>query len=96
MRYFHRTSVPIDAVLAAADEYFGARMATAVSDAHRRAYDGPSGHVEVGVRADGGHYTLITVSTDRVGESEVDKLAKRFLSTVHQAVHAAHSIRGAY
>ena len=35
------------------------------------------------VQAEGGHYTLVTVETNQVGESEADKLAKRFLTLVH-------------
>ena len=31
------------------------------------------------MQAEGGHYTLVTVETNQVGESEADKLAKRFL-----------------
>jgi hypothetical protein len=50
----------------------------------------------VDVRAEGGHYTHVTVATDQVGESEVDKLAKRFLGTVHTKADPRHELRGAY
>jgi len=52
--------------------------------------------VTVTVRAEGGHYTLIDVRTDQVGESELDKLAKRFLGEVHRLAEPAHDVRGAY
>jgi len=48
------------------------------------------------VEAEGGHYTLITVATDQVGESEADKIAKRFITMVHQRLEPSHVARGAY
>jgi hypothetical protein len=48
------------------------------------------------VQAEGGHYTLVTVETDQVGESEADKLAKRFLTVAHAVSHPAHRPIGAY
>ncbi len=47
-------------------------------------------------QADGGHYTLITVETNQPGESEADKLAKRFLTLVHTLAEPSHEARGAY
>jgi hypothetical protein len=38
----------------------------------------------------------VTVETDQPGESELDKLAKRFLTTVHAKADATHAVRGAY
>lgn len=96
MRYFHRTSLPIDDALKTADAFFAPRMSTVSSDAHRRVYAGASGGVTLDVRADGGHYTLLTVTTDNVGESEIDKLAKRFLGVVHTKTDPTHELRGAY
>ena len=48
------------------------------------------------VQAEGGHYTLVTVETDQVGESEADKLAKRFLTLVHTLEQPSHRPIGAY
>ena len=48
------------------------------------------------VQAEGGHYTLVTVETNQVGESEADKLAKRFLTVVHTATDPSHRPIGAY
>jgi hypothetical protein len=45
---------------------------------------------------EGGHYTLITIDTDQVAESEADKLAKRFLAVVHTRAEPDHELRGAY
>ena len=96
MRYFHRTALTPDLVLAEADTFLGARVGAAASGARRRVYRGTLGEVTVTVRAEGGHYTLVTVETSNVGESEVDKLAKRFLTLVHAKLEPAHALRGAY
>lgn len=50
----------------------------------------------VTAQAEGGHYTLITVETNQPGESEADKLAKRFLTLVHTLEDPSHEARGAY
>ena len=47
-------------------------------------------------RPEGGHYTLVTVETNQVGESEADKLAKRFLTLVHTMAEPDHRPIGAY
>ena len=96
MKYFHRTSVPVDDVLSAADTFFGARMQPVSAADGRRQFRHPAGSVTLDVRVEGGHYTHVTVSTDQVGESEVDKLAKRFLGTVHTKADPRHALRGAY
>jgi hypothetical protein len=96
MRYFHRTPIPPDAVLQEAEAFFGQRMQSTASEARHRGYRHPAGNVTVDVRVEGGHYTNITVATDQVGESEVDKIAKRFLSVVHAKADPAHAVRGAY
>ena len=48
------------------------------------------------MQAEGGHYTLVTVETNQVGESEADKLAKRFLTVVHTMTDPTHHPIGAY
>jgi hypothetical protein len=96
MRYFHRTSLPPADVLARADSFFGSRAQPGESAAARRAFRYAGGSISIDVAAEGGHYTLITVTTDQVGESEVDKMAKRYLAEVHTGVHPQHEVRGAY
>ena len=54
------------------------------------------GHLVVSAVPEGGHYTLVTVETDQPGESEIDKLAKRFLGTVHTMVDGQHELRGSF
>ena len=96
MKYFHRSHLPPDDVLARATEFFGARLAPAAEQPRRRAFTGPIGRIAVTVQAEGGHYTLITLDTDQVGESEADKLAKRFLTLVHTRAEPGHRPIGAY
>lgn len=96
MQYFHRTSLPLDDVLAEADSFFRGRLETASVDKRKRTYSGSMGTIDITVRAEGGHYTLVTVATDRVGESEIDKLGKRFMALVHGRVDANHALRGSY
>jgi hypothetical protein len=96
MKYFHRTSVAPDAVLARAAQFFGGQLQPVEEAPRRRRFAGAIGQVGVTVEAEGGHYTRITVETNQVGESEADKLAKRFLTLVHTMAEPSHAPRGAY
>ena len=96
MRYFHRTQLSPDKILAEADRHFGSHLEEIEHSARARRYDGSLGTVGVAVLLEGGHYVHITVQTDQVGESELDKLAKRFLGQVHKLAHPAYELRGAY
>jgi hypothetical protein len=96
MRYFHRTSVAPDDVLAEADAYFGERLECSDAGDRHRSFGGTIGRIDLKVEAEGGHYTLITVVTDQVGESEADKVAKRFLGLVHKRAEPEHEVKGAY
>jgi hypothetical protein len=96
MRYFHRTTLSPDQALDAAKAYFGARMMPAEEAPRRRVYTSTLGRVTIAARAEGGHYTFVEISTDQVGEAELDRLAKRFLAELHQRAEPAHEVRGAY
>ena len=96
MKYFHRTSLSPDAALAKAKSFFGGLLTPADEAPRRRVYAGALGRVTITARAEGGHYTLVEVGTDQPGESELDRLAKRFLAEVHRAVEPTHEVRGAY
>ena len=96
MKYFHRTHATPDEMLAHAAEFFGTRLTPVQEEPRRRTVAGALGKIGVSVQAEGGHYTLVTVETDQVGESEADKLAKRFLTVAHAATHPAHRSIGAY
>jgi hypothetical protein len=96
MKYFHRTSIAPDQVLSGAARFFGATMAPVEEQPRRRQFAGTIGRIAVTVQAEGGHYTLVTVETNQVGESEADKLAKRFLTLVHTLAEPNHRPIGAY
>jgi hypothetical protein len=96
MKYFHRTSVSPDQVLSTADRFFGSTLASANQQPRYRQFAGTIGRIGVTVQAEGGHYILVTVETDQVGESEADKLAKRFLTRVHTLAEPTHRAIGAY
>jgi hypothetical protein len=96
MRYFHRTSLSPDEVLEEADRYFPSLAAASESGDRHRVFSGTIGRIIMRVQAEGGHYTLITLETDDVGESESDRVAKRFLTTVHKRLEPTHVARGSY
>jgi len=96
VNYFHRTSVPPDRVIAHAVAFFATRMTPAGEAPRRVAFAGSLGSLSVTAAPEGGHNTLVTVVTDQPGESELDKLAKHFLGTVHVEAEPAHVLRGDY
>jgi hypothetical protein len=96
MKYFHRTHLSPDEVLADASQFFGSSLAPQGEEPRRRQFAGSIGRIGVSVEAEGGHYTRVTVETDQVGESEADKLAKRFLTLVHTRAEPGHRPIGAY
>ena len=96
MKYFHRTSISPDAAIAKAVDFFGTRLSPTEEGARRRRFSGVIGQLTVSAQAEGGHYTLIVVETNQPGESELDRLSKRFLSLVHTQAEPAHALRGAY
>jgi hypothetical protein len=96
VKYFHRSHLAPDAVLAAAAKFLGERLTPVEEHPRRRKYAGAIGQIAISAQPEGGHYTLVTAETDQVGESEADKLAKRFLTIVHTLAHAGHEPRGAY
>jgi hypothetical protein len=96
VKYFHRTSISPDQVLAAGGRFFGPTLARVEEGSRRKQFAGTIGRITVTVQPEGGHYTLVTVETDQVGESEADKLAKRFLTMVHTLAEPDHRPIGAY
>ena len=96
MKYFHRTHLTPDEVLAGADQFFGATLSPGGEERRRRQFTGSIGRIGVTVQAEGGHYTLVTVETNQVAESEADKVAKRFLTMVHTRAEPGHRPIGAY
>lgn len=97
MRLFHRTTLTPDDVLATADKFFGALSLTKASSEKRgRTYTGALGNMALNVRMEGGHYTLIDVVTDQIGESRLDKNVKKFFVAVHRAADPRHLVESGY
>ena len=96
MKYFHRTHLPPAEVLAGARQFFATSLSASAQQPRRIEFSGTIGRITVSVSAEGGHYTLVTVETDQVGESEADKFAKRFLTKVHTIAEPTHRPIGAY
>jgi hypothetical protein len=96
MKYFHRTTVSPDAVIHHASVFFAPFVSPVEEGNRRRRFSGPIGQLSVSTEAEGGHYTLVTVETNQPGESEIDKLGKRFLAQIHTLAEPDHAIRGAY
>lgn len=96
MKYFHRSSISPDAVIQHASRFFVPYLAPVEEGDRRRRFSGPIGQLSVSVEAEGGHYTLVTVETNQPGESEIDKLGKRFLAQIHTLAEPEHTVRGAY
>lgn len=96
MRFFHRTSLSPDEVLESADRHFSSMGTVAESGARTRTFTGSVGRISLNVEPEGGHYTRVTVETNNLCQGEAEKLAKGFLTAVHQKVHAAHVARGTH
>jgi hypothetical protein len=97
MRYFYRANCAPETVLEFARTYFTGRSFSAqMGQGDHARFTGPLGAVDVFVEIEGGHYTRVNVATSAVGESFVDKRAKRFLSELHRLAEPAHQVRGAY
>jgi hypothetical protein len=97
MQYFYRAHCRPEQVLQVARAFFTGRGFTAASlTAEQGRFTDTRGTVSVTVESEGGHYTRVTAATLDVGESELDKVAKRFLAELHQAEEPTHQVRGAY
>ena len=97
MRHFHRTHIAPAEVITVADEFFPSIGLAQTSAAPReRGFSGELGTMTLRVRPEGGHYTLIEVETDQVGESRLDRNVKRFFVTVHRTAEPSHKLQAAY
>ena len=91
MRLFHRTSILPSDVIALADEHFKALgLRTSADTMRSRTFSGDLGTLQLKVRSDGGHYTLVEAFTDQIGESRLDKNVKKFFNRVHRAANPHH------
>ncbi|MCE2902369.1 MAG: hypothetical protein ACK6DP_00005 [Gemmatimonas sp.] len=97
MRHFHRTSLAPDTVLAVADQFFGALgLVLGAADVRMRAFTGGLGTLRLAVKMEGGHYTVVEVHTDQVGESRLDKNVKKYFNLLHRTADPRHVIEAGY
>jgi hypothetical protein len=97
MRHFFRTHLVPSAVIAAADEFFPALELTPTASAPRaRTFSGPLGTLTLTAKPEGGHYTFVEVHTDQMGESRLDRNAKRFFVTLHRQADPSHVLEASY
>jgi hypothetical protein len=96
MQYFYRSHATPEAVLGFAKDFFPGRGLPGNVSGDEAAFSDTRGTIQVHVEIEGGHYTRVTVGTSDVGESEIDKVAKRFLAELHTLDEPSHVVRGAY
>jgi len=97
MRHFFRTQLTPADVLRISDQFFPEiGMERAGHTARSRMFAGDLGKLQLSVRKEGGHYTFAEISTDQMGESRLDRNAKKFFVEVHKAGDPRHRIEAAY
>lgn len=97
MRHFFRTQLPPTEALRIADSFFPEiDLERTAHTARSRTFAGPLGTLHLQVRKEGGHYTFVEISTDQIGESRLDRNAKRFFVELHRTGDPTHRIEAAY
>lgn len=97
MRHFFRTQLDPIEVLRIADEFFPALpLERSAHTARSRKYSGLLGTLQLSVKKEGGHYTFVEINTDQMGESRLDRNAKRFFVELHRKAHPEHRLEAAY
>jgi len=97
MRHFFRTQTTPADVLRVADEFFpGLPLERSAHTARSRTFSGALGKLQLTVKKEGGHYTFVEIHTDQMGESRLDRNAKRFFVELHRKAHPTHKLAAAY
>lgn len=97
MRHFFRTQMPPAEVLRVADEFFPTvQLERKAHTARSRTFEGLLGTLQLSAKKEGGHYTFVEVYTDQVGESRLDRNAKRFFVELHRKSDPSHRMEAAY
>ena len=97
MRHFYRTQIAPADVLRAADEFFPTLpLERTAHTARTRTYSGLLGTLQLSAKREGGHYTFVEVSTDQMGESRLDRNAKRFFVELHRKTDPSHRLEAAF
>ncbi len=97
MKHFFRTHLtPVEA-LGVGDAFFPAMgMKQAAGGARTRTFTGALGTLKMQIRPEGGHYTMVEVETDQMGESRLDRNVKRFFVDLHRKADPGHLLEAAY
>ena len=97
MRHFYRSHLKPDQVLALADAFFPTIGENRTRTAERtRTFGGALGTLELSVNMEGGHYTFVQIDTDQMGESRLDRNAKKFFVRLHRVSDPLHRLEAAY
>ena len=97
MRHFFRTQLTPADVLKVADDFFPQLpLERSAHTARSRTFTGLLGTLQLSVKKEGGHYTFVEVNTDQMGESRLDRNAKRFFVELHRTADPAHRLEAAY
>lgn len=97
MKHFHRTQLAPADVLAQADAFFPTLpLERTAHTARTRTYSGLLGTIQLSVKKEGGHYTFVEVNTDQMGESRLDRNAKKFFVELHRKQEPSHRLEAAY
>ncbi len=93
MRHFYRSHLAPLQVLALADEFFPTIEEKCTASAPRsRTFTGPLGTLTLSARSEGGHYTFVEIDTDQMGESRLDRNAKKFYVQLERAEDPAYKL----
>jgi len=88
--------LPAD-VLNVADEFFPTLpLDRTAYTARSRTYSGILGTLHLTVKKEGGHYTFVQIQTDQIGESRLDRNAKRYFVKLHRVADPSHKLEAAY
>ena len=88
--------LPAD-VLKVADEFFPTlALDRTAHTARSRTYSGILGTLHLTVKKEGGHYTFVQIQTDQIGESRLDRNAKRYFVKLHRVADPSHKLEAAY
>ena len=97
MKHFFRTQLTPVEVLNVADAFFPRLpLERSAHTSRTRTFRGLLGSLQLMVKKEGGHYTFVEVHTDQVGESRLDRNAKRFFVELHRTADPAHKLEAAY
>ncbi len=84
-------------MLSIADEFFPTLpLERTAHTARTRTFSGLLGTLQLSVKQEGGHYTFVQVQTDQIGESRLDRNAKRFFVKLHRVSDPSHRLEAAY